>query len=76
MNSYGMIVASEALRLADERLAGYREEQARHRLAASVRPTGGLIDRISVAVSSIRATVSVVDTDTSLPSLNDYPYRS
>jgi hypothetical protein len=75
MNAYAMIVASEALRLADERLDGYRQETARHRLAARAAKPSRIASIVS-AVSSLRAALSAVETDNSTPSLINYPYRA
>ena len=75
MNGYELIVASEALRLANERQAGFRRERAIDRIVAS-QPKRSRFAGIAAAVSAARASVSAVDTDFSLPVLRDYPYRS
>ncbi|HEV8489729.1 MAG TPA: hypothetical protein VGQ58_08090 [Candidatus Limnocylindrales bacterium] len=75
MNGYGMIAADQALRLADERLDGYRRERAIDRIAAG-QPKQNRFAGIAAAVSSARAAFSAVDTDFSLPILRDDPYRS
>jgi hypothetical protein len=74
MNAYAMFLSSEALRLANERLDGFRQEQAIHRLTAGA-PKRSRFSAIASAVSSLRAAISAVDTDQSLPTLSDYPYR-
>jgi hypothetical protein len=75
MNAYAMFAANEALRLANERLEGFRLEQANHRRAAAA-PKRSAFAAIASAVSSFRAAASAVDTDHSIPALTDYPYRS
>ena len=71
MNGY----TNEALRLANERQAGYRRERAIDRIVAS-QPKPSRFAGIAAAVSATRASLSAVDTDFSLPVLRDYPYRS
>jgi hypothetical protein len=75
MNAYAMFAADEALRLANERLEGFRRERAIDRLAARA-PKRSSFGAIASAVSSFRAAVSAVDTDHSIPTLSNYPYRS
>jgi hypothetical protein len=75
MNGYELIVANEALRLANERQDGFRRERAIDRLVAS-QPKRSRFAGFAAAVSSARETLSAVDTDFSLPVLNEYPYRS
>lgn len=75
MNAYAMFAADEALRLANERLEGFRLEQANERLAARA-PKRSPFAAIASAVSSFRAAASAVDTDHSIPALSNYPYRS
>lgn len=75
MNAYAMFAANEALRLANERLEGFRLEQANHRRAAGS-PKRSRFAAIASAVSSFRAAASAVDTDHSIPALSNYPYRS
>jgi hypothetical protein len=67
--------ANEALRLAHERQDGFLRERAIDRLVAS-QPKQSRFAGIAAAVSSARASLSAVDTDFSLPTLTDYPYRS
>lgn len=75
MNGYAMFAADEALRLANERLEGFRLEQANDRRAASA-PKRSPFAALASAVSSFRAAASAVDTDHSIPALSNYPYRS
>jgi hypothetical protein len=75
MNALAMFAADEALRLANQRLDGYRQESANDRLAAGA-PLRNPFRAIVSAVSSLRAALSAVDTDDSLPNLIDYPYRA
>jgi hypothetical protein len=74
MNAFAMFAADEALRLANERQDGFRRERAIDRLAARAQQRG-LFGGIASAVSSVRAALSAVDTDSSLPALVNYPYR-
>ena len=74
MNAFAMFAADEALRLANERQDGFRQERANDRLAAGT-PKPGLFSGIASAASSLRAALSAVDTDSSLPALSNYPYR-
>jgi hypothetical protein len=75
VNAYAMFAATEALRLANERLEGFRLEQANDRLPARS-PKRSSFRAIASAVSSFRAALPAVDTDHSIPALSDYPYRS
>jgi hypothetical protein len=75
MNGYELTVANEALRLANERQDGFRRERAIDRIVAS-QPKRSRFAGIAAAVSSVRASLSAVDTDLSLPTLKEYPYRS
>lgn len=75
MNAYVMFGTSEALRLANERLDRFREEQIVHRLTAGAQKRRRF-GAIASAVSSLRAALSAVDTDHSIPTLSYYPYRS
>lgn len=75
MNAYAMFSANEALRLANERLEGFRMEQANDRFAARA-PKRSSFGAIASAVSSFRAAASAVDADHSIPTLSNYPYRS
>lgn len=75
MNAFAMFAADEALRLANERIEGYRQEQVNRRVAAGG-PKRSRFAAIGGAVSSLRETLSAVDTDTTLPALSNYPYRS
>jgi hypothetical protein len=75
MNAYAMFAANEALNLANERLEGFRLEQANERRAATA-PKRSPFAAIASAVSSFRAAVSTVETDHSIPALSNYPYRS
>ena len=74
MNAYAMFAANEALRLANERIEGFRLERANDRYAAA--PKRNPFAAIASAVSSFRAAASAVDTDHPLPALSNYPYRS
>lgn len=74
MDDHLMFGSSEALRLANDRLDGLRQERAIHRrtaLAQKRRRFGA----IASAVSSLRAALSAVDTDQSIPTLSNHPYR-
>jgi hypothetical protein len=75
MNAYAMFGTSEALRLANARIDGFRQEQANDRLAAAA-PKRSRSGAIASAVSSLRAALSAVDTDDSLPNLINYPYQA
>jgi hypothetical protein len=75
MNAFAMFAADEALRLASERVEGYRQEQAAWRLAARA-SKGSRFASISGAVSSFRSALSSAKADQALPALNNYPYRS
>lgn len=75
MNAFAMFAADEALRLANERVEGYRQEQADRRLAARA-SNRSLVASISGAVSSFRSALSATEADRALPALNNYPYRS
>lgn len=75
MNGYMLIAADEALRLANDRTDAYRREKAIDRLAPA-QPKRSPFGAIASTVSSFRAAISTVETDLSLPALDDYPYRS
>jgi hypothetical protein len=75
MNGYELTVANEALRLANERQDGFRRERAIDRIVAS-QPKRSRFAGIAAVVSSARVSLSAVDTDFSLPTLKEYPYRS
>ena len=75
MNAFAMFAADEALRLASERVEGYRQEQADWRLAARASKRSRFAS-ISGAVSSFRSALSATETDQALPALSNYPYRS
>ena len=75
MNAYAMFAANEALNLANERLEGFRLEQSNARLVAAA-PKRSRFAALASAVSSFRAAASSVDTDHSIPTLTNYPYRS
>lgn len=75
MNAFAMFAADEALRLANERIEGYRQEQASRRLAVGG-PKRSRFAAIGGAVSSFRTAISTVETDQALPALSNYPYRS
>jgi len=75
MNALGMLSANDALRLANQRMQELQREAAAQRMhSTSRRP--GMFGRIATAVSSMRASLTTIDTDfTTLPSLSEYPYR-
>jgi hypothetical protein len=75
MNAYAMFGTSEALRLANGLLDGFRQEQTIHRLTAGAAKRNRF-GAIASAVSSLRAALSAVDIDRTTPTLTDYPYRS
>jgi len=75
MNAYAMFGPSEALRLANGRLDSFRQEQTIHRLTAGAEKRSRF-GAIASAVSSLRAALSAVEIDRTIPTLTDYPYRS
>ncbi len=76
MNAYAL-TTDHALRLANARLQELRNESAIERMRSANRPGRGLFGRIAAAVSSMRTTITTIDADfTTVPSLNNYPYRS
>ena len=81
MHSIPAYYADQALRLANERLEGFRAESETLRLAAKSRPSKRSTTRFAAlraAVASVRSAVTVVETDVRsvTPALNDYPYRA
>jgi hypothetical protein len=73
--------ADGALRLANERLDGFRAESEMLRLAAkarSSRPSTSAFSALRAAVASLRSAMTVVEADSRpvTPTLNDYPYRA
>jgi hypothetical protein len=76
MNAYSLITADDALRLANERMQGLRNEAGIERIRSANRPGRSLFGRIAAAVSSVRTTATTVDAVPALPALSNYPYRS
>jgi len=76
MHSIAYIYAEDALRLANERLDGFRSDADSSRLAAA-QPSRSRFVGIRTALASLRSALTAVEpAGPSLPSLNDYPYRT
>jgi hypothetical protein len=73
MSVMGFMHADEALRLANDRQAGLRQEARLHR-ARSIRPSNGRHGGIRGVVARLAAALREVDV-TPLPRLLDYAYR-
>jgi hypothetical protein len=74
MNAFAMFAADEALRVANQRIDGYLQEQSNRRLVAGA-PKRSRFAAVATAASSLRAALSAVDVDRTIPTLTDYPYR-
>jgi hypothetical protein len=73
MFTIGSIHADQALRLANERQAGFRREVQQERLRAA-RPGSSGLDRIRGGIGRISAAFREVETNP-LPRLLEYSYR-
>ena len=81
MHSIPAYYADEALRLANERLDGFRAESEMLRLATRSRPSKRSTTpfaALRAAAASLRSAVTIVDSDALpvTPALNEYPYRA
>lgn len=76
MNAIAAFYADQALRLANERIDGYRDDARRDRLAASGRSDGGRFAGLRAGIAAFRRQVSSVEAvGPALPTLMDYPFR-